>query len=418
MSHLHKRFTVEQVILLLSSYVKGRMKRSEVEEELGVGKTRLFALLKKYRKDPAEFTLAYKRTSKKRLPQKVERAIADGLLLEQSLIKNPSLPISSYNYSALADRLKEKQNIVVSVPTIIKRAKLLGCHFGKRRKALHDREVITQSVGQLIQHDSSLHLWSPYAKEKWTLITSLDDFSRKLLYADFVESETTWAHIQAAQSLILKYGTPLRYYVDQLRVFRFIQNRDSIWKKQILQTDDADPQWKHVMLSLGIEVIYALSPQAKGKIERPYRWLQDRIVRTCVLEHITTIEQARLVLKGEVTRYNDHCVHSTTKEIPTLRFQNAIHEGNTLFRPFVLPPPLITIKDIFYLKEERMVNAYHKISFHGIDMEVPHVPLREFVTICIIPDKKRNLIEFRFWWNKKLVHTVVLSKTLFPSVHF
>ncbi|PIZ64861.1 hypothetical protein CO051_02410 [Candidatus Roizmanbacteria bacterium CG_4_9_14_0_2_um_filter_39_13] len=65
-----------------------------------------------------------------------------------------------------------------------------------------------------------------------------------------------------------------------------------------------------------------------------------------------------------------------------------------------------------------MVNAYHKVSFHGIDMEVPHVPLREFVTICVIPDRKRDLIEFRFWWNKKLVHTVVLSKTLFPSVHF
>ena len=132
MKHIHKRFTVEQVRLLLSSYSKGRLTRCEVEQELGIGKTRFFALLQKYRKDPTEFSFAYTRISKKRLPQKVERAIADGLLLEQGLIKNPSLPISSYNYSALADRLKEKQNIVVSVPTIIKRAKILGCHFGKR----------------------------------------------------------------------------------------------------------------------------------------------------------------------------------------------------------------------------------------------------------------------------------------------
>ena len=50
------------------------------------------------------------------------------------------------------------------------------------------------------------------------------------------------------------------------------------------------------MRLLGVDVIYALSAQAKGKIERPYRWLQDRIVRTCALEHLTTIDDGRVVL--------------------------------------------------------------------------------------------------------------------------
>ena len=92
--------------------------------------------------------------------------------------------------------------------------------------------TMTTSIGALVQHDASLHLWSPYAQEKWTLITSIDDFSRKLLFADFFPQENTWAHIQAAQTLMQTYGLPLCYYVDSLRVFRFVQGRDSVWRKQ------------------------------------------------------------------------------------------------------------------------------------------------------------------------------------------
>lgn len=74
----------------------------------------------------------------------------------------------------------------------------------------------------------------------------------------------------------------------------------------MLKTDEADPQWRQVMRILGVDVIHALSPQAKGKVERPYRWLQDRIVRTCAIEKLTTIEEVRAVLKEEIDRYNNH----------------------------------------------------------------------------------------------------------------
>jgi hypothetical protein len=144
-------------------------------------------------------------------------------------------------------------------------------------------------------------------------------YSRKLLFADFFPKETTWAHIQATQTLIQRYGLPFRYYVDSLRVFRFVQGRDSLWRKHVLETDDVDTQWRKMMRLLGVNVVYALSPQAKGKVERPYRWLQDRIVRTCVYENLSTIEEARSVLKAEVDRYNNHQVHSTTGEVPNIR---------------------------------------------------------------------------------------------------
>ena len=100
------------------------------------------------------------------------------------------------------------------------------------------------------------------------------------------------------EALICCYGLPLRYYVDFLRVFRFVQYRDSFWKKLNLRTNEADPQWKHLLQSLGVEITYALSPQAKGKIERSYRWPQVRIVRTSALEKLSSIEEVRQQIGG------------------------------------------------------------------------------------------------------------------------
>ena len=418
MDQLHKRFTDEQVRLLLQRYCEGILDRPTVEEVLGVGKTRLFALLKRYRANPEGFSLAYRRKTHTRLPAWVEKEIEQELMLEKNLIDDSTLPITTFNYSAIRDRLA-KRGIKVSLPTIIGRAKDLGCYQPhRRRKQTHDREVVTTAIGALIQHDASHHRWSPYADKRWVLVTSLDDFSRKILYADFFEQETTWAHIKATETLMQNYGIPLRYYVDSLRVFRFVQGRDSFWRRHMVQTDEADPQWKQVMRIMGVEVIYALSPQAKGKVERSYRWLQDRIVRTCALEKITTMEDARPVLREEIDRYNNHQVHSVTHEIPSIRFEKARKAGNSLFRPFVLPKPYTSPKDVFCLREKRMVNGYRRISLFNHEIEVPGVPLREEVEVHLIPDLERSALEVRIWWSNRMVHSITYPLKEFPRVHF
>jgi hypothetical protein len=416
MGQLHKRFTVEQVKVLLEGYLKRTIVRTEVEEILQINKTRFFAILKEYRRDPESFSIAYERQSPARLSAEVEAAIAEELLREKALVDDPELPISSYNYLAIRDRLKKK-GITVSATTITKRAKELDCYQPHRNQKVHDRQVITTAIGALVQHDASTHNWSPFAKTKWTLITSLDDYSRKLLYADFVEQESSWAHIQAAQAVMKAYGLPLSYYVDNLRVFRFVQDRDSVWRKQILRTDDIDPQWRQVMRLMGVEVTYALSPQAKGKIERPYRWLQDRIVRTCALEKLTSLEEARGVLRDEVDRYNNHQVHSTTGEIPSLRFEQARKSGTSLFRPFSLPKPYTSPKDVFCLRETRTLNGYGLISLFNHKIDVPDVPDREDVELHMIPDLDKNALEVRIWYEQKMVHSLTLKVTN-PIVHF
>jgi len=417
MEQIHKRFTDDQVKALLRGFSQGTLDRPAVEEILGIGKTRFFALLNQYRHDPSKFSLTYERNTPARLSAYAEKEIEQHLLLEKGLIEDLDLPITTYNYSAIRDRLLE-DGVKVSLPTIIDRAKHLECYQPHPKKKAHDREVITTAIGALVQHDASHHRWSPYAKERWVLITSLDDFSRKLLYADFREKETSWAHIQAAEVMMHAYGLPLRYYVDSLRVFRFVQGRDSFWRKHILQTDEVDPQWRQVMRVLGVDVAFALSPQAKGKVERPYRWLQDRIVRTCAIEKLTTIDEVRGVLKDEVNRYNNHQVHSTTGEIPSIRFNQARKEGNSLFRPFGLPKPYTSAKDVFCLREKRMVNAYHKISLFNREIFVPKAPLREEVEVHLLPDAERGILEMRIWWNNQMVHSVVYPSKDSPRVHF
>jgi hypothetical protein len=407
MAQIHKRFSSEQVRLLFGAYIQGHMKRTDVQEALAIGKSRFFELLREYRRAPNTLSVGYQRSTPARLPPAAEAEICKELLREKKLVEDPRLPISGYNYSALRDRLLKK-GVHVSTTTITARARALDCYRPRPKKKVHDREVLTTSIGALVQHDASLHLWSPYAQDKWTLITSIDDFSRKLLFADFFPHETTWSHIQAAQALIQAYGIPLRYYVDSLRIFRFVQGRDSVWRKHVLQTDQADPQWKQVMLLLGVEVVHALSPQAKGKVERPYGWLQDRIVRTCALENLASLDEGRAVLREEVDRYNNHQVHSTTGEIPSIRFARAQKDGNSLFRPFSIPKPYTSPKDVFCLRERRTVNAYHRISLFGHEIKVPKAAPYEDVVLHLIPNVAHQIVDIRVWSKNHMLQSTTL----------
>jgi len=234
------------------------------------------------------------------------------------------------------------------------------------------------------------------------LITSLDDFSRLILYAVLLRRESVWAHIHALEQLILRHGLPYSIYVDCHSIFRFVRGRDELHYKHHLMTDDIDPQWKQIVKELGIKPIYALSPQAKGKIERPYRWLQDHLVRTCIREDVSRIREANRILGLEVHEYNYKRIHSTTGEIPFTRFQRAMKEKQSLFREFKLIVPFQSTKDIFCLRFERTADAYRKISFNNVEFKPNGVSPYDRVMLKIYP-LNHTLSEIRFWNNNKLV---------------
>ena len=119
MDQLHKRFTVDQVKVLLQGYGQGTMSRAEVEEMLNIGKTRFFALLKEYQQSPATFCITYERDTPGRLSANVEAAMKTELLREKGLVEDRRLPISDYNYSAVRDRLKKTGVTVSATPSPI-----------------------------------------------------------------------------------------------------------------------------------------------------------------------------------------------------------------------------------------------------------------------------------------------------------
>ena len=403
MTQLHRKFMDEQVKELIEKYLRKEVGRKYLQEILGINKTRFFALVKAYRDNPSAFSIRYVRKGKTRaIPKAVEVNILKELAIEKTLIEDKDVPIRSYNYSYIKDRLEREYKQKVSLSTIIAKAKKNDFYFRKPKRTIHDREVLTNYAGELIQHDSSYHLWAPSAQDKWYLITSLDDYSRYILYAQLLKKETSWAHIVALETMILTHGLPFSYYVDSHSIFRFVQGRDSFWRKHHTITDEANPQWKQVLYDCNVKVIYALSPQAKGKIERPYQWLQDRLVRTCVRENVSDIRQAQKILKQEIRRYNFRQIHSTTQEVPYFRLQRALKEGTSLFREFKIRPPYQSVKDIFCLRLDRTVDSYRRVSFKSLILKVNGVTHGDKVNIRIYP-MNHLLSELRFWCNNRLV---------------
>jgi hypothetical protein len=402
-AHLHKKYDDDFVKSILHKYVSKDLSVTQTLDILRLKKTRFFELVQKFKRNAETFSIEYKRKTTNRISGELEDIIIHELEKEKGLIDNWDIPIRNYNYSYIRDQIYKIHRLKVSVPTIIKRAKEHNYYIPKKPRKVHDREILTNYPGELIQHDSSFHRFSPYAEKKWYLITSLDDYSRYMLYAKLLEKETSWAHIRALENVLLNVGTPLSYYVDCHSIFRFVQGRDSIWRNHRKLTDEVIPQWKQVLLDLNVKVTYALSPQAKGKIERPYHWMQDRLVRTCARENIRTIQQAQEVLDYEVDRYNNRQVHSTTKEIPSIRFNNAVAANKIMFREFVIPRPYESTKDIFCLRTHRRIDAYHSISINNLKLRVKGVPLREAVEIRIVPEEKSGISELRFWYKNRLV---------------
>jgi hypothetical protein len=312
------------------------------------------------------------------------------------------MPVKFYNYAAIRDAVVKETGQGVTAQTVINRAKSWGFYIEKPKRRAHTREVLTEAAGMLLQHDASEHLWSPFADRKWSLITTLDDHSRKLLYGGLFETESAWTHIQAAESVILKYGVGLAYYSDNHSIFRYIAHRDSTHINQVKGTDDVTTQWKQCLEATGMQAWYAMSPEAKGKIERPYRWLQDRIVRRCAKAGIADIAGARYILADELDRYNNHQVHSTTGEIPSKRFANAVADGRTVFHPLRLKPPITSTKDIFCLRTHRTVDGYGRVSYKGHSLEAPKaVPVGAKVELHIIPEQPAP--EIRLWYQNKLL---------------
>jgi hypothetical protein len=188
-----------------------------------------------------------------------------------------------------AEKLEELQGITINKETLRKAMIEDGVWQGKRRRSTHrKRRPRREMVGLMVQLDGSPHDWFEGRGPRCTLLVFIDDATSKLLWLQFAPSESSEAVVDATKNYIEAHGRPHALYVDYGSVFSVNTNNAERDKKT---------QWGRMMLELIIEVIYARSPQAKGRVERSNRTLQDRLLKELRLAGISSIDDANTFLR-------------------------------------------------------------------------------------------------------------------------
>lgn len=174
-----------------------------------------------------------------------------------------------------------------------------GLWQGKGRqhvKRLYQQRTRRPCFGELVQIDGSPHDWFEGRAPECCLLVFVDDATSKLVALHFAEVECTQAYFEAVEQHLKRYGRPLAYYSDRHSIFR-VNIKEA-------QTGSGLTQLGRACQTLGIELICANSPQAKGRVERANKTLQDRLVKEMRLDNINSLEQANDWLPGFVNDYN------------------------------------------------------------------------------------------------------------------
>jgi len=216
------------------------------------------------------------------------------------------------------EKLQEKHEINFSVETL--RKAMIANHLWKgktRRKAhIHQPRTRREAEGELIQLDGSEHLWFESRGSMCTLIAYIDDATSKIVHAEFFQSESTWAYFNSFKKLLKLIGKPVALYSDKHGVFRINNTKNG----SANSTDSHGlTQFGRVLNALNIKLINANSPQAKGRIERSFGTLQDRLVKELRLANIDNMEQANTFLPGFIEKHNQKFAVQPSSDVSAYR---------------------------------------------------------------------------------------------------
>ena len=151
-------------------------------------------------------------------------------------------------------------------------------------------------LGELVQIDGSPHAWFEDRGPTCTLLVYIDDATGKLMELLFVEVETTLGYYAATRRYIDRHGLPIAFYSDKNSIFK-VNAKGAL-------SGTGMTQFGRAMKNLGIEVICANTPQAKGRVERANLTLQDRLVKELRLKGISTIGAANAFLPEFIEDFN------------------------------------------------------------------------------------------------------------------
>jgi transposase len=253
---------------------------------------------------------------------------------------------TGFNCSHFTEFLIEKHSIRVSRETV--RTLLLGAglRIKSRKHPKHRlrRERMPQE-GLLVQMDTSEHKWFGKEQPEAFLISVIDDATNEVPFALFADSDSVKNNMRVIKELINKKGVPAAFYVD--RASHFKTTRHSSYRVN-LKEEQNDTQIERALKELGITLIPAYSPQAKGRIERLFRTFQDRLINEMKLAKISNIKKA-----------NEFFINSFLPK-HNAAFTVIPKEPQSAYRQV---PDDVNLDSVFSIKDERTVMADNTISY-------------------------------------------------------
>ena len=263
------------------------LSQSEASKILKISCRQVKRLVRTYRQQGAKGLASKKRDkpSNNRLREEVKQNIL-------ALIKDK---YADFGPTFLGEKLLENHDIAISKETLRQLMIAENLWQTKRRKKakIHQMRERRSCFGELIQIDGSPHDWFEDRGDKCCLIVFIDDATSRIVSLRFEETETTAGYFRAAKTYIAQYGLPMAFYSDKHGIFR-VNMPDC----------DSETQFGRAARELGIEIICAHSPQAKGRVERSNQTLQDRLVKEMRLLGISDIEAANAYLPEFWQKHN------------------------------------------------------------------------------------------------------------------
>jgi hypothetical protein len=213
---------------------------------------------------------------------------------EQKILARVGQRYADFGPTLAAEQLAQ-EGLLVSRETLRKWMIQAALWIPRRRrlKKIHVWRERRASFGELVMQDSSPFRWLEERGPACQLIALLDDATSRI-WARFTEHDTTEENLRTLQGWLRRYGRPEAHYTDKNSIFR--TTRAAAISEQ-LQGEAARSQFGRALQELGIEAIAAQSPQAKGRIERLFQTLQDRLVKEMRLAGIDSLAAANHFLK-------------------------------------------------------------------------------------------------------------------------
>lgn len=223
-----------------------------------------------------------------------------------------------------------------------------------RRSAHRKKRPRRPLAGMLLHQDGSRHRWLPALDQELDLIVTLDDATSEIYSAFLVDEEGTMSTFRALAEVIAEHGLPCALYTDRASHY-FVTPKagQKVAKDQLTQVGRA-------LAQLGIEHIPAYSPEARGRSERAFGTLQDRLPKELKLAGITTVEAANRFLREVYL-----CEHNT-------RFAVAPEHSETAF----VADAAGAHRDLLCVQEERVVGNDNCVRYRGLSLQIPPSPAR------------------------------------------